>query len=325
MHICLLGGTGFVGTALTHRLVSQGYTVTRTVRRLSNETKPVFESPLFRDVVWDGHNAETLQPLLTDVDVIINLIGANIGSKRWTPSRKQAIVQSRVRSATAVCTALRLLAETGQIRPHTLIHASAVGYYGVWENTEDAPLCTEDSVQGEGFLAEVCEQWETAHRGAEEFGLRRCVLRFAPILGQGADGKVGGFLQQMILPFKAFVGGVVGTGAQPFAWVHLNDVLEVIVLLLERNTLHGVFNVVAPQDADNPTTARVLAKTLGMVLHRPTFVPMPAPLLRVLLGEMADELLLAGQRVAPTRLQEAGYIFRFTALEEALSVTIQTN
>ncbi len=306
MHVLILGGTGFVGRYLARALMRGNITVSVASRSAGKGGN----GP--RRVVWNGWDGAALAGLLDGVDAIINLQGENIGGRRWSTERKQAIVNSRVETGRALCVALRLRKEQAQPAPATLLQASASGYYGLWQSS--APPCNEHATCGSGFLADTCRQWEQSTAPVEALGVRRCVLRFAPILGKKADGTPGGFLERMLPPFRMYVGGPLGSGKQPFCWTHLEDVAGVAALLLQHPELAGAFNICAPRTPSMSEFTRALGKACG----RPSWLPVPAPLLRLLLGQMADELLLAGQNPVPARLQAAGYTFRQPDLESAL-------
>lgn len=306
MHVLILGGTGFVGRYMATALMGQGHAVSVVSRRGGKDGN----GP--KRVVWNGWDGAALAGLLDGVDAIVNLQGENIGGGRWTPERKQAIVNSRVETGRALCVALRLRKEQSHHAPATLLQASASGYYGLWQN--NAPACDEGAPSGTGFLAETCRQWEQSTVPVEALGIRRCVLRFAPVLGKKADGTPGGFLERMLPPFRMFVGGPLGSGKQPFCWTHLEDVAGAAALLLQKPDLAGTFNICAPRTPSMKEFTRALGKACG----RPSWLPVPAPVLRLMLGQMADELLLAGQNPVPARLQSAGYTFRQPDLDLAL-------
>lgn len=306
MHILVLGGTGFVGRRLAADLTRAGHALSVASRRAGKTAG----GP--RRVVWDGSDAAALAGLLEGVDAVINLQGENIGGGRWTPERRQAIVTSRVAVGRALCAALALRREQSLPLPGTLLQASASGYYGLWR--QEAPPCDESAPAGQGFLAETCTRWEESTTPVEALGVRRCVLRFAPVLGKKADGSPGGFLERMLPPFRMYVGGPLGSGRQPFCWTHLDDVSGVAALLLEAPELRGVFNVCAPR----APSMNEFAAALGHACGRPSWLRAPAFALRLLLGRMADELLLAGQNPVPARLQATGYVFRQPELEGAL-------
>ena len=306
MHVLILGGTGFVGRYVAAALMREGHEVSVVSRSAGKGGN----GP--RRVVWNGWDGAALAGLLDGIDAIINLQGENIGGGRWTDERKQAIVNSRVETGRALCVALRMRREQAHILPATLLQASASGYYGLWQ--ENAPPCDEDTPSGKGFLADTCRQWEHSTVPVEALGVRRCVLRFAPVLGKKADGTPGGFIERMLPPFRMRMGGPLGSGRQPFCWTHLEDIAGVAAMLLQRTDLAGAFNICAPRTPSMSEFTRALGKVCGS----PSWLPVPAPVLRLMLGQMADELLLAGQNPKPLRLQAAGYAFRQPELEAAL-------
>ncbi len=231
---------------------------------------------------------------------MVHLAGENIAGGRWSEERKRRIRGSRVRSSAAVAEAFRRL----ERRPPVLIQASAVGYYGA---RGDERL-DERAQAGDDFLGRVCSAWEEASAAVEELGVRRAVLRTGIVLS-----TTGGALPRMLLPFRLFAGGPVGSGEQWFPWIHIEDEVGAIRFLLERESASGPFNLTAP----NPLTNRDFSRVLGRVLRRPSLLPTPAFALRLLFGEMST-LLLDGQRAIPSRLLEEGYGFRFPKAEEAL-------
>lgn len=306
MHVVILGGSGFIGTTLSRVLLERGDTVTvstRSARRQSTD-------PNLRYVRWNGRSPETLGDVLRGADAVVNLLGENIASGRWTSDRKERILQSRVKAGQALTDALREASSVGAPRPQCLIQGSAVGYYGFWDDTAEAPSCTEASPAGGGFLAHTALAWENSTREAEAMGLRRCVIRTAPVLGPG-----GGMLQKLAPVFRWYLGGAVGSGRQPFAWIHLDDEVDAIVFLLNHPELSGVFNLVAPQQI----SMRDFARAFGQALHRPSRLNVPSFILRLALGEMAEELILAGQKAAPAHLLGSGFAFRQPEIGPALA------
>lgn len=293
--VVITGASGLVGTALERSLRQDGVRVVRLVRSRGDVGPDArFWAPT--DGILDPAH-------LADADAIIHLAGMNIGDKRWTDSVKREVLASRVLGTGLI--AKTLAGMTGP-RPATLLSASAVGYYGDTGNRtvdESAPL-------GTGFLAEVCQGWEAALEPARAAGVRVAVARLGVVMD-----KQGGVLGKMLIPFKLGVGGVVGSGKQGLPWVSLHDVVRAFRFLLAREDLHGPFNVVGPETLDNAGFTR----TLGAVLHRPTVFPLPGFVARVGLGgEMANELLLQGQRVKPAALTAAGFVFEDADLRSAL-------
>ena len=298
--VVITGATGMVGTALERSLRQDGVRVVRLVRSRS-EVGP--------DARFWAPSDRILDPAhLADADAVVHLAGMNIGDKRWTDDVKRQVKASRVDGT-------RLLAKTlagmTQGRPATLISASAVGYYG---DTGDRGV-DERAPLGSGFLADVCQAWEAELEPAREAGVRVAVARLGVVLD-----KQGGVLAKMLIPFKLGVGGAIGSGKQGLPWVSLHDVVRALRFLLVHPELRGPFNVVGPETLDNAGFTR----TLGAYLRRPTILPLPGFMARAGLGgEMANELLLHGQRVRPAALEAAGFTFEDpdlrTALERALA------
>lgn len=314
MHILILGSTGFIGSQITTHLLQQGHSIRGAAR--SAGKRPA--RPGLSYAPWDGKTASGLLPLLEGIDAVLNLQGENIGAGRWTEARKQAIVQSRLNAGHALTSALQTLLDGGMPLPHTVLQASACGYYGLWQDAATAPACDENSTKGQGFLAETCVLWEKSTALVETMGIRRCILRFSPVIGQKASGAAGGFLERMLPPFQYFFGGPVGTGRQPVSWVHMADVVHAIQFMLEREDSRGIFNISAPEQVD----MRQFARALGKACSRPSWLPVPGFILRLALGQMAEELVLKGQKPVPTRLTESGYTFRYPNLGQALTDTL---
>lgn len=298
MKILVSGATGLVGSALVEELVRGGHIPCRLVRP---STKTGGGTPGAFDVVWNPETGE-LGGAGVGPDAVVNLAGAPIAQGRWTKSRKDVLLQSRVDSTRALVHALAKM----NIRPRVLVQASAIGYYG---NRGDE-LLTEESAPGDGFLARVAGEWEAEAAKAEALGIRVVLARFGVILA-----KEGGALPQMMRPFRFGVGGRVGSGRQWMSWITLEDTVRVLCLAIESNTLRGAINVVSPQPVTNLEFTSELARALG----RPAIVPVPAFALRLALGEMADELLLGSLRVIPEKLLNSRFEFRSPDLRAALS------
>ncbi len=302
MHVIITGGTGLIGRALAHSLAGDGHQV--TVLSRSPERHRDFP-PGVALVAWDGRTAQGWGDRVDTADAIVNLAGESIAAGRWTPERKRRIRESRVNAGQAVVEAVRAAANP----PQVVVQASAVGYYGP---RGDEPV-TEETPPGSDFLAQVCVAWEASTAPVEELGVRRAVIRTGVVLSTR-----GGALPRMLLPFRLFLGGPLGSGRQYLPWIHVDDQVGAIRFLLEHPEAQGPFNLCAP----NPVTNREFCRILGQVLGRPSWMPAPAPVLRLLLGEMAM-VLLEGQRALPRRLQEIGYTFRFPELRPALQDLVQ--
>jgi uncharacterized protein (TIGR01777 family) len=297
MKVILAGGSGLIGRELTRELVEAGY----EIAILSRSPQHLHDLPRGATAVrWDGRSAGALVPRLEGVTAVVNLAGESIGAGRWTEARKRRLRESRIRSAEAIALAL------GRVdrRPSVLLQASAVGLYGPSADEE----IDESRPAGKDFLAGVCRDWEAATEVVENFGVRRVLLRTGVVLATS-----GGALPRILLPFKLFAGGRVGTGRQWFPWIHLADEVRAVRFLLEATTLSGAFNLTAP----NPVTNGELAKRVGRILKRPSLVPAPGFVLRAIMGEMAT-LVLDGQRAVPRRLLNAGFEFEYQDLEPAL-------
>ena len=252
-------------------------------------------------VNWDAKTAEGWANLADGAYAIINLAGENIGSGRWTERKKRRILESRLNAGGAVVQAV----EQAESKPKVVVQASGIGIYG----NRDDEILDESSLPGSGFLVEVAKPWEESTRKVESVGVRHVIIRTGVVLG--ADG---GFLSRVLLPFRLFMGGRLGSGHQWIPWIHLDDEVRAIVFLIEKENLRGVFNLTAP----NPLTSKDFFRLLGRVMRRPSWLPVPGFALRLLLGEMAKELILSGQRAMPKRLLDSGYEFEYPDAESAL-------
>lgn len=293
MKILVTGSSGLVGSELVPFLKKEGHEVKKLVR-----TPVITEDDT---LCWDPQHCEVIPEDFEGYDVLINLAGENIAAGRWTPEKKRKIKDSRVLGTHIICELIARLKDP----PKLVINASAIGYYG---NRGDEVL-HEASSPGNGFLAEVCQEWEAATEAAAKRGIRVVEVRFGIILS-----SKGGVLAKLLTPFKWGVGGVVGSGNQYMSWIHIDDLVGIMYLIINNETISGPVNVVAPESVTN----RQFTKTLGRVLRRPTIFPLPAFIARLALGEMADELLLSSTRVSPDVLIHANYSFNFPTLEAAL-------
>jgi len=283
MKVLLTGGTGFIGGRLRTRLEGAGHRVTIVSRGPAG------------DVRWE-HDA--IRTAVKASDAVIHLAGENVFARRWNARQKQTLRASRIDTT-------RLLAEAvADGTPRAFITASAIGYYG----TSAAQRFVVGDGPGDDFLARLCVDWEAARQPAMDAGVRTATVRIGVVQGLG-DGA----LQKMLLPFKLGLGGPVGHGRQWVSWIHMADLLAMLVWLLENENTAGEYNGTAP----TPVSNRELGTTLGRVLHRPAIMPLPGVVLRLMLGEVA-ELVLGGQHVTPGRAVAEGFSFRFPTLEPAL-------
>lgn len=298
MKILISGSHGLVGKALIRSLVEDGHEVVRLVRRGHTLGAP--------EVEWHPNQGRIDAQHLEGFEAVFHLAGESIASGRWTGDKKRVIRDSRTKGT-------RLLSETiAQLSrpPSVFISASAIGYYG---NRGDEEL-TEKSNPGDDFLASVCVEWEEATRPAAEKGIRTVLARFGIILDRD-----GGALAKMLTPFRMGIGGRVGDGKQWMSWIALGDVVNALKFLLLDSAVHGPVNIVAP----HPVTNAEFTKTLGRVLSRPTFFPVPAFGARLAFGEMGDALLLSSQRVEPAVLTGRGFAPYWPRLEPALQHLLQ--
>lgn len=293
MKILISGSSGFIGSELVSSLRDRGHEVIRLVR----DEKELSEDTL----LWDPQHREIRPEFFEGFDAVINLAGENIANGRWSPEKKRKIYDSRVIGTHMLAELLARLKQP----PKLLINASAVGYYG---DRGDAIL-DENSASGQGFLAEVCKKWEEAANSAAQAGIRVIKLRFGVILS-----VKGGMLSKMLLPFRLGLGGPLGSGKQYISWVSMDDLMGVFFHLLSHPEMEGAINVCTP----HPVTNKEFTKTLASVLRRPAFFSVPASLLRFILGEMADEMLLGSTRAVPKVLEESGYTFLYPDLKGAL-------
>jgi uncharacterized protein (TIGR01777 family) len=296
MRILVTGSTGLVGSALVSFLTKSGHGVTRLTRSKNFSGDKLGESVAY----WNPNAKNMDSAALEGHDAVVHLAGENVAGL-WTQEKKNKIRKSRVEGTRLLS---QSLAELGK-PPGVLVCASAIGYYG---NRGDEIL-TEESDSGEGFLAEVCREWEEACEPALEKGIRVVNLRTGLVLS-----PEGGALKTMLTPFRLGVGGTIGSGNQYISWISIDDMVGVIHHAINQENLNGPVNSVAP----NPVTNREFAKTLARVLGRPSFLSVPEFALRLLTGEMAEEMLLASTRALPKKLLDTGYKFRYPELEKAL-------
>ena len=317
MKVAITGATGFVGSRLVQRLHREGHKIVVLTRNTTFAQK-VFPSEAFPNVEIVGYtpNASgTWQSVIASCDGVVNLAGEPIGEGRWTPERKQQILNSRKLGTQKIVEAIAnanpkpAVATTGgtpatRCLPSVLINASAIGYYG----TSETATFDETSLSGNDFLAQVCQAWEAEARKVKDAGVRLVILRFGIVLGNG------GALGKMIPPFKLFAGGPIGSGRQWFSWIHVDDLVNLILQALTKPEIEGVYNATAP----NPVRMADLSQTLGQVMNRPSWLPVPAFAIEALLGDGAI-VVLEGQQVIPKRTVQTGFEYKYPNLQSALT------
>lgn len=291
--VLVTGGTGFIGEALVNQLLDAGHTVTVLAR-----------DPLRAAYLFDGR-ARCVRELGKlghgeRFDVVINLAGAPVAGPRWSPRRQAQLLASRVATTEALLGWMRHATH----KPALWIQASAIGYYGVRDGSEQLD---ENASKGEGFMAKLCAHWEAAARPATELGVRQVVLRLGVVFGPG------GALPALLMPLRLGFGGRMGDGRQIMSWVHRDDVLQVMARAMDDTSMNGTYNLVAPE----PVSQAEFVAAAGTLLKRPVWLHVPAAPVRLIAGEMA-ELFFDGQRVQPTRLQQAGHRFQYPTLDSAL-------
>ena len=295
MKFLLTGGTGFIGKQLADKLNNSGHMLTIVTRNKKENTNKI------NYISWEEQ--EKLKEAINQADIVINLAGEPVAKKRWSKEQKDLLRQSRIVTTQLIVNAIN----SSPNKPKKLINASAVGIYG---NRMEEKI-VENSSTGDDFLASICKEWEGEALKAKT---NVVILRIGIVIGSG-----GGALEKMLLPFKMFIGGPLGTGGQFMSWISLDDVVGLILFAAQNDKVVGVINAVSP----NSVTNKEFSKILGQVLHKPSCALVPALALKILLGEMAD-LLLGGQKVYPKKAIEFGYKFKHPVLEDALKAAIRT-
>ncbi len=307
--IVLTGATGLIGSALFKRLKACGNEVIVLVRNPEKARQQLPDAKKY--VRWDALESEgEWQKELDGVDAVIHLAGVPVVS-RWSEDYKKQIYDSRVLSTRYLVSAIAKASK----KPEVFISASAIGYYGNQGYGEAVEALTEDAPAANDFLAKVCVDWEREAFAAEKLGVRTVAVRIGIVLSTKS-----GILEKMMTPFKLFAGGPIGSGKQWVSWIHIDDEVEVFLFALERTDVRGVLNATAPE----PVMMSTFASTLGKVMSRPSFFPVPKAALQVLFGDAVD-VVAEGQRVVPKRLQSLGFTFRYPNLEPALKDLIEHN
>ncbi len=301
MKIAIAGATGFVGSRLVEALQDRGHEPILLTR---NPQQATSRFPKAQVVAYNPLKSGEWQESISGCDAVVNLAGEPIAEKRWTPAHKRTILESRQIGTQKIVEAI----ERANVKPQVLINASAIGYYGTSESAKFA----ETSPSGTDFLAQVCREWETAAQAVTANGTRLVILRLGIVLGEN-----GGALGKMLAPFSAFVGGPIGSGNQWFSWIHRDDVVKLIIAAIENPQMQGTYNATAP----NPVTMAEFATTLGAVMERPSWLPVPNFALEAMLGEGAI-VVLQGQQVVPTQTLAAGFEFQYPTLKPALTAIL---
>lgn len=301
MHISITGGTGFVGRRLVASLLQQQHTVRVLTRNLDRARSILGSSQGLELVEYDPLQPQSWASRLEGTQGIVNLAGEPLAGSRWTRAKKAEIRRSRIEGTQALVQAIQRLEQ----KPSVMVSGSAVGFYGPHEDDQSL---TEASEAGSDFLAQVCVDWEAAAQPVQDLGVRLVIVRTGIVLGQG-----GGALDQMVGPFQIFVGGPIGSGQQWLSWIHVDDLVKLIEFALTHVSVAGVINGTAPQ----PLQMEKFCQTLGQVLGRPSWLPVPSLALELLLGEAA-QVVLTGQRVIPAKAEAAGFSFAYPELKPAL-------
>lgn len=305
MKVAITGATGFVGTRLVERLHQQGDRVL-VLTRNSERARRYFPASAYPNLEIVGYTplqSGDWQQSIRGCDGVVNLAGAPIADERWTPERKREIIDSRKIGTEKIVEAIAI----ANPKPSVLVNSSAIGYYG----SSETAVFDETSPAGDDFLAEVCQAWEAAAQKVKDSGTRLVVLRSGIVLGNG------GAIAKMLLPFRLFAGGPLGSGQQWFSWIHRDDMVALILKALKDPAMAGVFNATAP----NPVRMAQLCQTLGEVMHRPSWLPVPPFALEVLLGDAA-KVVLEGQQVLPKRTLESGFEYQYSTVKPALEEVV---
>ena len=305
MKIAITGATGLVGTRLIAKLKEQHQIVVFT--RSSAKARRIFPNTSFPNleiVQYTPLESGAWQDKISGCDGVVNLAGEPI-SERWTPQHKKAILESRQIGTRKLVEAIA----KAEHKPQVLVSGSAIGYYG----TSETATFDETSNSGNDFLAEVCQKWEAEAEAVTEYGVRLVIVRVGIVLANG-----GGALGKMLTPFQIGAGGPIGTGRQWFSWIHRDDLVNIIIEALNRNDLEGVYNATSP----NPVKMQEFCQTLGEVLNRPSWLPVPEFVLELLLGDGAI-VVLEGQQVLPKKTQAANIKYQYPELRSAIKEIVK--
>ena len=304
----ITGGSGFIGTALIKQLLLENHDVTVLTR---NEVKTANHFKQVIDVEREDYQSKTKVKTISSLDaidpdqsfdVVINLAGQGIADKRWSDEVKQQLIDSRINTTKALHAHLKEVL----VKPDVFISGSALGFYGLRDSDDEI---NESGATDNSFSSQLCQQWEAEAQAIEAMNIRSCYLRTGIVLG-----KNGGALGKILPPFKMALGGSIGNGKQWMSWIHMDDIVGMIRFAIENDSIKGAINGTAP----NPVINKVFSKTLAKVLKRPAIFPMPAFVVKLLFGQMGEELLLTGQRVVPEKIMQAGFKFKHQNLESAL-------
>jgi uncharacterized protein (TIGR01777 family) len=297
MKVAIAGATGFVGSRLVERLQAEGHQIVALTRDPAKAAFP--QSSSLEVIAYNPTESGDWQNALYGCDGVVNLAGAAIAESRWTPERKQALIDSRKITTQKIVEAIAKVDH----KPSVLVNASAIGFYG----TSETATFDETSSAGNDFLAEICQIWEAEASKVKESGTRLVIVRLGVVLGDG------GALGRMLPAFKLFAGGPIGSGKQWFSWIHRDDLVSLIMRALTQSDMEGIFNATAP----NPVRMVDLTNTLGEVMNRPSWLPVPGFALEAMLGDGA-KVVLEGQEVLPKRTLSSGFEYQYPTLKPAL-------
>ncbi len=299
-NVIITGATGFIGRSISAFFMKKGYEIIALSRNPSKYQE--MPNNRLKLVLWDGQSGEGWFRYINDAEVIVNLAGESISSGVWTTDKKKKLLKSRVNSIQAILQAISRASR----KPKVLFQASAIGYYG----SQGDQRLDESSSPGEGFLAQLTKEWESMAMEIERFGVRLVRLRFGVVLG-----KSGGILSRINFPFRLFLGGHFGNGEQWISWIHISDILKAMDFILLRPELSGVFNLTSPY----PVKSKEFFRAVGNSLNRPSWFHIPTTVLKLFMGEMAEEVFLTSQHVSPQKLLDKGFQYDYPKINKALA------